>query len=166
MKLDIPSRSLLLKRKNLQEAMSELRSEFGWLTDDYILKAKELSEEANGKLYLIRAAGEAVTDHRSEGEVYQRKLSANELNSMTRTAIGKKMDINHQPEYETDATILDAEFDPYRKEIVDRLGPPPGVRPGNRCIAECRSDPSPVCDSSGLHVEYARRQRRLQSVRR
>ena len=36
---------------------------------------------------------------------------------MTRTAIGKKMDINHQPEYETDATILDAEFDVNRKEM-------------------------------------------------
>jgi len=36
---------------------------------------------------------------------------------MTRTAIGKKMDINHQPEFETDATILDAEFDKTRKEI-------------------------------------------------
>jgi len=117
MKLDMPSRSLLIKRKNLQEAMSELRSEFGWLTDDYVLKAKELSEEANGKLYLIRAAGETVTDHTGEGEPYKRKLSANELNSMTRTAIGKKMDINHQPEYETDATILDAEFDPHRKEM-------------------------------------------------
>jgi hypothetical protein len=97
--------------------MSELRSEFGWLTNDYVLKAKELSEEANGKLYLIRAAGETVTDHTGEGEPYKRKLSSDELNSMTRTAIGKKMDINHQPEYETDATILDAEFDPYRKEI-------------------------------------------------
>jgi hypothetical protein len=116
-KLDIPSRSLLMKRKNLQETMSELRSEFGWLTDDYILKAKELSEEANGRLYLIRAAGETVTDHRGEGEPYKRKLSSDELNSMTRTAIGKKMDINHQPEYETDATILDAEFDKNRKEI-------------------------------------------------
>jgi hypothetical protein len=36
---------------------------------------------------------------------------------MTRTAIGKKMDINHNPDYETDATILDAEFDEDRKEI-------------------------------------------------
>jgi hypothetical protein len=36
---------------------------------------------------------------------------------MTRTAIGKNMDINHQPEFEVDATILDAEFDKYRKEI-------------------------------------------------
>ena len=117
MKLDIPSRSLLIKRKNLQEAMSDLRSEFGWLTDDYIIKAKELSKEAHGKLYLIRAAGEAITDHTGEGEPYKRKLSADELNSMTRTAIGKTMDINHQPEYETDATILDAEFDTHRKEI-------------------------------------------------
>jgi hypothetical protein len=36
---------------------------------------------------------------------------------MTRTAIGKSMDINHQAEFETDATILDAEFDKKRKEI-------------------------------------------------
>lgn len=106
-----------MQRKTLQEAVNDLRSEFGWLTDDYVLKAKELSEEANGKLYLIRAAGETVTDHTGEGEPYKRKLSAEELNSMTRTAIGKKMDINHQPEYETDATILDAEFDPSRKEM-------------------------------------------------
>ena len=117
MSLNIPSRPLLIKRKNLQEAMSDLRSEFGWLTDDYIIKAKELSKEAHGKLYLIRAAGEAITDHTGEGEPYKRKLSADELNSMTRTAIGKTMDINHQPEYETDATILDAEFDTHRKEI-------------------------------------------------
>ena len=117
MSLNIPSRALLIKRKNLQEAMSDLRSEFGWLTDDYIIKAKELSKEAHGKLYLIRAAGEAITDHTGEGEPYKRKLSADELNSMTRTAIGKTMDINHQPEYETDATILDAEFDTHRKEI-------------------------------------------------
>ena len=116
-KLDIPSRVVLTKRKTLKEAVSELRSEFGWLTDDYVIKAKELSEEANGQLYLIRAAGETVTDHRGEGEPYKRKLSAEELNSMTRTAIGKKMDINHQPEYETDATILDAEFDVHRKEM-------------------------------------------------
>jgi len=106
-----------LQRELLQEAISNLRSEFDWLTDDYISKAKELTEDAGGQLYLIRAAGESVTDHRSEGEPYRRKLSADELNSMTRTIIGKNMDINHQPEYQTDATILDAEFDKKRKEI-------------------------------------------------
>jgi hypothetical protein len=120
--LDLPARAKVgmswPKRKAaLQEAISNLRSEFDWLTDDYILKAKELAEEAEGQLYLIRAAGESVTDHRSEGEPYRRKLSADELNSMTRTIIGKSMDINHQPEYETQATILDAEFDKSRKEI-------------------------------------------------
>ena len=40
MKLEIPSRVALTKRKTLQEAVSELRSEFGWLTDDYVIKAK------------------------------------------------------------------------------------------------------------------------------
>ena len=106
-----------LTRKLLQESIANLRSQFDWLTEDYITKARELAYDSGGILYLIRAAGETITDHRSEGEPYKRKLSAEELNSMTRTAIGKSMDINHQPEFEVDATILDAEFDKYRKEI-------------------------------------------------
>ena len=107
----------LQPKKSLQEAISNLRSEFNWLDDDYIKGAKKLADDANGVLYLVRAAGETITDHRSEGEPYRRKLSADELNSMTRTAIGKSMDINHQPELEVEATILDAEFDKNRKEI-------------------------------------------------
>jgi len=106
-----------LSRKVLQESIANLRLEFDWLTDDYVSKARELAADSGGKLYLIRAAGESITDHTSEGEPYRRKLSADELNSMTRTAIGKNMDINHQPELETDATILDADFDKKRKEI-------------------------------------------------
>ena len=107
----------ILPKKSLQEAISNLRSEFAWLDDDYIEGAKKLVDDASGVLYLVRAAGETITDHRSEGEPYRRKLSADELNSMTRTAIGKSMDINHQPELEVEATILDAEFDKNRKEI-------------------------------------------------
>ncbi len=63
------------------------------------------------------AAGETITDHRGEGEPYRRKLAAEELNSMARTAIGKSMDVNHQPEFQTDATILDVEFDKNRREM-------------------------------------------------
>jgi len=106
-----------LSRRNLQEAVANLRNEFAWLTDDYVDSARKLAEDAGGELYLVRAASESITDHRGEGEPYRRKLSSDELNSMTRTAIGKSMDINHQPEFETDATILDAEFDKKRKEI-------------------------------------------------
>jgi len=126
-KLDLPNIELppihlelpktKLSRKILQESIANLRSEFDWLTNDYVTKARELAMDSGGQLYLIRAAGESITDHRSEGEPYRRKLSADELNSMTRTSIGKNMDINHQPELETDATILDAEFDKKRKEI-------------------------------------------------
>lgn len=113
--LDLPLRHI--RKKTLQEAITDLRSEFEWLTSDYLHSAKSLAGEAGGELYLIRAAGETITDHTGEGEKYRRKLSAEELNSMTRTAIGKSMDINHQPEFQTDATILDAEFDKNRKEI-------------------------------------------------
>ena len=119
--LDLPKRAkvgiIRLTKKSMQESIGNLFSEFDWLTEDYVSKARELAEDSGGELYLIRAAGESITDHRSEGEPYRRKLSADELNSMTRTAIGKSMDINHQPELKTDATILDAEFDPLRKEI-------------------------------------------------
>lgn len=113
----VKGNKIKLPRKALQEAITNLRSEFEWLTDDYISSAKKLAEDAGGELYLVRAASESITDHRGEGEPYRRKLSSEELNSMTRTAIGKSMDINHQPEFETDATILDAEFDNNRKEI-------------------------------------------------
>ena len=115
--LKIPSAKFGMTQKRLQEAFASLRSEFEWLTDDYIENAKRLTKEANGVLYLIRAAAESVTDHRSEGEKYRRKLTSDELNSMTRTIIDKSMDINHQPEYETDTIILDADFDKNRKEI-------------------------------------------------
>jgi len=115
--LNIPPPKVGLSRRALQEAMTNLRHEFDWLSDDYVNSASKLTEESGGKLYLVRAASESITDHRGEGEPYRRKLSAQELYAMTRTAIGKKMDVNHQPEYETDATILDAEFHPERKEI-------------------------------------------------
>jgi len=115
--LEIPTVHVRLTGKSLQEAVSDLRSEFAWLTDEYITSAKKLAEEAEGTLYLVRAAAESVTDHRSEGEPYRRKLSANELDAMTRTIIGKGMDINHNSDYETNAIILDAEFDKTRKEM-------------------------------------------------
>lgn len=115
--LKIPLPKFGLSRRALQEAVTNLRNEFDWLSDDYVESAANLTEDSGGKLYLVRAASESITDHRGEGEPYRRKLSSDELYAMTRTAIGKKMDINHQPEFETDATILDAEFHPKRREI-------------------------------------------------
>ena len=115
--VNIPAPKFAMTRQRLQESITNLRSQFKWLTDDYIENAKELAKEAGGKLYLIRAAVESITDHRGEGEQYRRKLSADELNSMTRTIIDKGMDINHQPEFQTDAIILDADFDKNRREI-------------------------------------------------
>ncbi len=103
--------------KMIQEAIAEVRHEFGWLSDDYLTKAKGLAESQGGVLYLIRATQEAITDHRVEGEPYRRLLAATELLSMARTAVGHGMDINHNPEWRTGATILDSEFDPMTKSI-------------------------------------------------
>ena len=115
--LKIPTPKFKMTRQRIRESFDSLREQFGWLTDDYIENAKNLADDADGVLYLIRAAGESITDHRGEGEQYRRKLSADELNSMTRTIIDKRMDINHQPEYVTDTIIIDADFDKIRKEI-------------------------------------------------
>lgn len=101
----------------IKEIIGMVRHEFDWLGEDYLNNAKAFAKSHNAKLYLIRAAAEAVTDHRAEGEKYKRKLIGEELASMARTATGKSMDINHIPEYKTDAIIIDSEYNPRRKEI-------------------------------------------------
>jgi len=97
--------------KMMREAIMQVRQEFGWLTDDYITKAKALAQANNGVLYLVRASQETITDHRGEGEQYRRKLDGMELMAMARTAIGHGMDINHNPEWRTGAMVLDSEYD-------------------------------------------------------
>ena len=101
----------------MQEAIGKIREQFNWLGDEYITNAKELAEQNNGTLYLIRAAQATITDHRAEGEQYRRKLSGQELQGMARTAIKNGMDVNHDPAFKTQATILDADYDVKRKEI-------------------------------------------------
>jgi hypothetical protein len=103
--------------KMMQEAIMELRHEFGWLTDDYIGRAKALAESQNAVLYLIRASQESITDHRGEGEQYRRKLDGMELMAMARTAINHGTDINHNPQWRTGGLVLDSEYDPYTKSI-------------------------------------------------
>jgi len=101
----------------VKESIGKIRHQVKWLSNDYLKEAKNSALENNATLYLIRAATETITDHRSEGEQYRRKLSAKELNSMARTATGKKMDINHEKDYATGGEILDSEYDANRKEI-------------------------------------------------
>ena len=101
----------------MKEIIGNIKHQVKWLTNSFITQAKEAAENNGGVLYLVRAASETITDHRSEGEQYRRKLSAKELNSMARTATGKKMDINHEKDYATGGEILDSEYDPKRKEI-------------------------------------------------
>ena len=103
--------------KKIQEAIAQVRHEFTWLSEEYLQKAKGLAEGSGGKLYLIRASQEAITDHRSEGEPFRRLLAGSELLPMARTAIGHGMDINHNPDWRTGAIILDSEYDPNTRSI-------------------------------------------------
>jgi hypothetical protein len=99
----------------------EIREEFDWIDDAYLNKVRAIN--APGRMFLIRASSEAITDHRSEGEPYRRWLSPDELHSLARTAIGKGMDLNHLTdevhpnEFRTDADILDSEYNKGRHEI-------------------------------------------------
>lgn len=98
----------------IREAVMDLRQEFKWMTKKYESAIKQLPVE--GQWYIIRASTSTITDHRSEGEPYRRLLSADELHALTRTAIGKEMDVNHDPKFKTQAHIYDAEFDKMRGE--------------------------------------------------
>jgi len=104
----------IIETHMIREAVMDLRQEFKWMTKKYESAIKQLP--VSGQWYVIRASTSTITDHRSEGEPYRRLLSNDELHALTRTAIGKEMDINHNPEWKTQAHIYDAEFDKMRGE--------------------------------------------------
>ena len=103
--------------RKLMETVGELHQQFRWLTPSYMNKLSQLRAKMPGKFYLVRAAAETTTDHRIEGEPYQRKLGGMELVKMARTGVGKKADINHMPELVTDTIVMDGEGDEARNEI-------------------------------------------------
>ena len=115
--LELPPIAIYPSGGNIRESLSKVRNEFGWLTESYLTRAKELAKAQGGTLYLIRASEETITDHRPEGETYRRKLDGMELMAMARTATMKGMDINHNPDWRTLATIIDSEFDVKTKAI-------------------------------------------------
>jgi hypothetical protein len=111
-----PSGATLEIRKKIRETLGKVNAT--WLDPDYIVAAKESAEKNGAKLYLVKAAEETVTDHRSEGEPYLRKLAASELQKMVRTAISKGTDINHMgEEFRTGGVIVDGEWDVNMEEM-------------------------------------------------
>lgn len=100
----------------IKEAIGQVTAT--WLEPGYLENAKKAAESQGGRLYLIKAAEETITDHRSEGELYMRKLAASELQKMTRTAIGHGIDLNHMgPDFRTSSIIIDGEWDPNMEEM-------------------------------------------------
>ena len=104
-------KEILAMGKKLQETVSTLRQEFDWLSDDFIKNAYEkIVKPHGGRLLLIRASAEAITDHRGEGEPYRRWLKPRELLGMARTGITKGSDLQHNPAWRTEGMVLDGEF--------------------------------------------------------
>ena len=104
-------KELMAMGKKLQETVSTLRQEFDWLSDDFIKNAQEkIIKPHGGRLMLIRASSEAITDHRGEGEPFRRWLKPRELMGMARTGITKGSDLQHNPEWRTEGMVLDGEF--------------------------------------------------------
>lgn len=104
-------KEFLAMGKKLRETVSTLRQEFDWLSDDFIKNAQEkIVKPHGGRLLLIRASAEAITDHRGEGEPFRRWLKPRELLGMARTGISKGSDLQHNPEWRTEGVVLDGEF--------------------------------------------------------
>lgn len=110
----------------IRETVTQLQHEFKWMSPEYIEKAKTipLQNGGNGRVLLIRAAAETLTDHRAEAPpgtpeaLYLRKLGGDELHSMARTGITKGSDINHLgKDFQTNGVVLDADYDVNRKEM-------------------------------------------------
>ena len=99
-------------RNPLHEAILGLREQFGWLSPEYLQNAGNYAKRTGGRILLVKASEATITDHRTEGEPYRRRLAEDEMSKMARTAVGKDMDINHLPEYRTQTTdIIDSEYD-------------------------------------------------------
>lgn len=163
---------------HIRETISEIRHEFDWLSDDFITKAQNnIASQHGGRLMLIRASAEAITDHRGEGEPYLRKLTGRELLGMARTATGKGSDINHNPAWQTEGVTLDSEYndglgqiqllhyerdpvivDAIEKGIIDAVsingGPPRKVE--IECDGQCFVVPKGVIlgESDGIGFTY------------
>ena len=110
----------------IRETVSQLQHEFKWMSPEYVEKAKTIPIQngGQGRVLLIRAAAETVTDHRAEAppgtpeSQYLRKLGGDELHSMARTGITKGSDINHLgKQFQTNGVVLDADYDVGRKEM-------------------------------------------------
>jgi hypothetical protein len=102
----------------IRETIAELQGSFNWMTPEYLSRIKSISPQVGGRFMLIRASAETITDHRSEGEPLRRLLAGDEIHAFGRTGIGKGSDINHLgPAFKTDGTVMDAEYDPIRKEL-------------------------------------------------
>jgi hypothetical protein len=105
-------------RNPLHEAISGLREQFVWLSPEYLSNASSYAQRAGGRILLVKASEATVTDHRSEGEQFRRRLAEDEMSKMARTAVGKGMDINHDPRFRTDSSdIVDSEYDDKTKSI-------------------------------------------------
>jgi len=124
---DIPPLYNKETRNLIRETIGELSTQFNWMTGDYLQRVSELGRNVGGRFVLVRASAEAITDHRSQGEPYRRLLKGDELAQLTRTGIGKSTDINHLhkedpvtkiviDDYKVDSDVLDAEYDPTRRE--------------------------------------------------
>jgi len=96
-----------------ESMVREHPDDFSWIDE---LAIKEMIQESKrggqGKYILLKAAEGTTTDHRAEGESYQRIITPELLKKLTYTAIKKGSDINHlYPKRNINSgVVIDAEF--------------------------------------------------------
>ncbi len=86
--------------------------DFHWIDEAAMKEMIMEGKKGKGKYILLKAAEAATTDHRVEGESYQRIITPELLKKLTYTAIRKGSDINHMyPKRDINSgAVIDAEF--------------------------------------------------------
>jgi len=92
--------------------ISQNPDDFHWIDEEAMKEMIMEGKKGKGKYILLKAAEAATTDHRVEGESYQRIITPELLKKLTYTAIRKGSDINHTyPKRDINSgAVIDAEF--------------------------------------------------------
>lgn len=92
--------------------VGETNDDFHWIDETALKEMIMEGKKGRGKYILLKAAEGAITDHRTEGEDFQRIITPELLKKLTYTAIKKGSDINHIMSKRdiNSGAVIDAEF--------------------------------------------------------
>lgn len=109
----ISNQEALVKSIEYKESMTiNNPDDFHWIDQLGIKEMIQEGKKSPGRYILIKAAESTTTDHRAEGEQFERLITDEILKKLTYTAIKKGSDINHMLKKRdiNSGAVVDAEF--------------------------------------------------------